>query len=50
MPLNSARSNCLDDNGKSDAAQVWNVVIARDAFSLEDLANPYSFFIALSID
>ena len=28
----------------------WNGVIARDAVSLEDFANPYSFFIAFSID
>ena len=28
----------------------WNAAIARDAFSLEDFANPYSFFIAFSID
>ena len=29
MPLNSARSNCLDDKGKSDAAQADCHVRAR---------------------
>ena len=28
----------------------WNVVIARDAFFWDDFANPYSFFIAFSLD
>jgi hypothetical protein len=28
----------------------WNATIARDVFSSEDFANPYSFFIALPID
>ncbi len=28
----------------------WHATIARDVFSLEGFANPYSFFIALSID
>jgi hypothetical protein len=28
----------------------WHATIARDVFSLEGVANPYSFFIALSID
>jgi hypothetical protein len=28
----------------------WNATIARDVFSLEDFGNPYSFFIAFSID
>lgn len=28
----------------------WNASITCDVLSLEDFANPYSFFIALSID